>query len=52
MPTMPAPVCIRTGSVAQWYMKTPGCFATKLNRCVSPGWIVLNASFGATSEEW
>jgi hypothetical protein len=26
---LPAPVCMSTGCVAQWYMNTPGCLATK-----------------------
>ena len=49
---MPAPVWSRTGSVAQWYMNTPGCLASKRNVSASPGPMVLKALFGATSDEW
>ena len=54
IPTMPAPVCIRTGCVAQWYMKTPACLAVEAerDRLLAGAEIVLNAVSGLTSEEW
>ena len=36
-PYMPAPMCISTGGVPQWYMKAPGYFGVKLQVNSSPG---------------
>jgi len=37
IPAIPLAVCVRTGWVAQWYMNTPGCLATKLIVSRLPG---------------
>ena len=49
---MPFAMCISTGFVPQWYMKTPGSPATKLNENDWPGLTSLNAMFGAIRAAW
>ena len=51
-PYMPFAMCISTGLVPQWYMKTPGSLATKLNENDCPGLTSLNATFGAMRAAW
>src|SRR3954447_9710459 len=52
MPIIPALVCMSTGCVAQWYMKTPGCLATKRIVSFLPGAMSTYFLCGATSAEW
>ena len=51
-PYIPFAMCISTGFVPQWYMKTPGSFATKLNVNDLPGVTSMNALFGAMRAAW
>jgi hypothetical protein len=51
-PYIPFAMCARTGLVPQWYMKTPGSFATKRNVNDSPGATSRNARLGAIRAAW
>src|SRR5262245_54392904 len=51
-PYMPFAMWASTGFVPQWYMKTPGSLATKLNLNDSPGAISRKATFGAMRAAW
>src|SRR4051794_26285440 len=51
-PYMPFAMCISTGLVPQWYMNTPGSFATKLKVNDLPGMTSMNALFGAIRAAW
>ena len=51
-PYIPFAMCISTGFVPQWYMKTPGSLALKLNVNDSPGLTSRKAMFGAIRAAW
>ena len=51
-PYIPFAMCASTGLVPQWYMKTPGASALKLNVNDLPGAMSVKASFGATWAAW
>ena len=51
-PYMPFAMCASTGFVPQWYMKTPGSFAVKVNVNDLPGSTSTNALFGAMRAAW
>ena len=51
-PYMPFAMCIRTGLVPQWYMKTPGSFALKLKVNDLPGKTSMKFLSGATRPAW
>jgi hypothetical protein len=51
-PYIPFAMCISTGFVPQWYMKTPGSFALKLKEKDWPGATSRNATFGAIRAAW
>ena len=40
---IPCMMCMSTGGVPQWTMKTPGSFAVNSNRCSWRGGIMANA---------
>jgi hypothetical protein len=46
-PYMPLAMCMNAGAVPQWYMKTPGAEAMKLNLFEALGITSENATFGA-----
>ena len=49
---MPFAICIKTGLVPQWYMKTPGSFALKLKVNDLPGKTSMKFLSGATRPAW
>jgi hypothetical protein len=49
---MPFAMCASTGFVPQWYMKTPGSPALKLNVNDLPGMMSTKSLFGATRAAW
>ena len=51
-PYIPFAMCASTGFVPQWYMKTPGSFASKRNVKDSPGSMSRKATFGAILAAW
>src|SRR5262249_49367239 len=51
-PYIPFAMCMNAGAVPQWYMKTPGTEATKLNVFDLPGMTSLNAMLGAICAAW
>ena len=51
-PYIPLAMCMNAGAVPQWYMKTPGTEATKLNLFDAPGATSAKSRFGATCAAW